>query len=166
MEVIRLTGVLPFLGCRKLDECWNGWVGCVGWTRWGLDEATICKKRWRLLKIIWCQVPWWRSDGFGGPEKLPLLSNALKQPCGRLAWNRRKRRWRRQQRRRNAVRFLEGEVTPGRSFSVDPTWSCQQCKNESTRFKAQSRIIVTLSSHIIHTYVIKPLSASSLILSD
>lgn len=68
-----------------------GWMSWMGWlVSLGLvKQATICKKRWRLLKIIWCQVPWWRSESIGffggqfdvqfGGEKLPfrMLSNSV-----------------------------------------------------------------------------------------
>lgn len=119
-----------------------------------------------MVEVRWLDRFLGQFDFFdAGGEKLPLLSNAFNSRV--VGWLETEGREDGEDNRgEETVRFLEGEVTPGRSFSVDPTWSCQQCKNESTRFKAQSCIIVTLSSHIIHTYVIKPLSASSLILSD
>lgn len=79
-------------GMSRLDELVGGWMR--------LRFARKDEDCWRLFGA--------KCHGGGpmvGGEKLPLLSNALKQPCGRLAWNRRKRRWRRQQRRRNGSVF-------------------------------------------------------------
>lgn len=82
-----------------------GWMGWMGWMNslgvgWGYDLQEKMKiAEDYLVPSAMVEVRW------SGGEKLPLLSNALKQPCGRLAWNRRKRRWRRQQRRRNGSVF-------------------------------------------------------------